>query len=257
MNTQMGNSGPFMGQPQQPGSGTPMQAPPSWGATSRQPYGPVPPQSYAGTPAGGAARPPQPPYYDADEEKKKKTIRWIVLVAILDVLLFLLWLLLPTRCNRPHDDSESSIEASDISELIDTDTGELQFAIEWKSNERADIDAHCVEPNGNEISWEDGHQRSRSSQGYLNFDRREFHREHMEHIKWVKTGTMPDGDYLFYVQNYNGGSNSGVKALLKTKDGTYSYQINNINDFRQDVPVVTVTIRNGEVANIQNHIQPS
>lgn len=255
MNTQIGNNN--WPTPQQP-----------WGAQP-QPYGPGQQQPYGGAPIGGpgmpppyggmpmgAQMPPQPPRQDPDEVKKKKTIRWIVLVGILDLLLLLLYLLLPSRCHGPIIDSSSEIsETSDISDVVDNDSGELQFGIEWSRTDHVDIDAHCLEPSGEEIYWEN--QRSERSGGYLNIDNREGDRGRVEHIKWSKTSNMPDGDYLFYVQNFTGGRNSGVKAVLKTKDQTYTYQINNINDFRQDVPVVTVTIRDGQVANIKNHIQPS
>ena len=245
----MGNNGPYMGQPQQP-----------WGTPVQQPYGPMPPQPYGGSHWGGSM-PPQPPRQDPDEVKKKKTIRWIVIVAILDVLLFLLWLLLPSRCSRPHhsysDEPSSEIsdisDASDISDVVNNDSGELQFGIEWSRDDYVDIDAHCLEPNGNEIFYDN--LRS-SSGGRLDIDNVENSRGRVEHITWRDTSRMPDGDYLFYVQNFTGGRNSGVKAILKAGDNTYTYKINNIDDFRQDVRVVTVTIRNGEVANIQNHIQP-
>ncbi len=246
MNTQFGNNGPGMGQPPQP-----------WGAWPQQPYNAVPPQPYG----GGPGMSPAPKPVDPDKAKRKKTIMWIVIVAILDLLLFLLWLLLPSRCSRPRSDNSDSdgptseiSEASDISEVVDSDSGELQFGIEWSRNDRVDMDAHCLEPNGNEIYWEA--PTSRRSGGRLNIDNRENDRGRVEHITWSRISRMPDGDYLFYVQNFTGGRNSGVKAMLKAGDNTYTYRVTNINSYLQDVQVATVTISNGQVANIHNYIQP-
>lgn len=236
MNTQLGNSpaGNY-GAPQYPQSGAPQ---------SPQPRPQVAP------PMGGGVRPH--PVRDPEQEQRRKTITWIIIVAIVDFLLLLMLLFLPSRCAHDRNSSEMS-DVSDISEVMDNDDSELQFGIEWSRSDRVDMDAHCTEPSGNEIFWDA--PRS-SSGGRLNIDNRENDRGRVEHITWPKIASMPSGKYRFAVQNFTGGTNHGVKAKLQAGDQVFTYRISNLSRFRQQVPVVTITVSGGQITDIEHHIQP-
>lgn len=79
-------------------------------------------------------------------------------------------------------------------------TGDVQASLEWHNFN--DLDLHCIDPEGEEISFK--HKRSRS-QGELDVDRNAGGRQTqtpIENIRWLE-GTAPRGKYHVYVNHFN------------------------------------------------------
>ena len=126
-------------------------------------------------------------------------------------------------------------------------TGDLRFSIQWNEdgNNHNDFDAHCIEPNKNEIFYT--HKHSLCTEGMLDVDIIQPSSDvAVENIFWTSRNTMIDGEYLFYVHNYNHrGGRSGFSAEIEF-DGTI-YRFNYDKELRQneDVKVAIVTLKNG------------
>lgn len=127
-------------------------------------------------------------------------------------------------------------------------TGDLRFSIQWNDNgdNNNDFDAHCKEPNGNEIYF--GRKISRYTSGQLDVDIIEPDgKVAVENIYWISRNTMIDGEYIFYVHNFNHrGGRSGFSAEIEF-DGTI-YKFNYDKELRQneDVIVAKVTLKDGQ-----------
>lgn len=99
--------------------------------------------------------------------------------------------------------------------------GELRFSIQWNDgdNNQNDFDAHCVEPTGNTIKYDN---KSSCSGGKLDVDiTRPGGKVAVENITWAK---CPLGIHKFLVHNYsdNGGT-TGFTAEIEYKGKVYSY----------------------------------
>ncbi len=261
MNTQI--NGNYQGVPM--GQNNPQWPNPPAGA---MPYG-TPPQG--NVPPQG---PPMPPRGDEpDGRKRRRTIGWIIAVAVLDLLLLLLYLLLPSRCSCDRDnggtssyvsesddsyfdsipddpDAPADSVASDVENVIEQG-GQLQFTVSWARNDTVDIDAHCIEPSGYEIFYLTKDTTSPSG-GKLDIDNKEHDSGRIEHITYADCSSMRDGTYVFSAVNYTGGNNAGVKAYLTVGDKTYLYQITGLRGQEQRANVAKVTIAGGQVTNIDH-----
>jgi hypothetical protein len=100
--------------------------------------------------------------------------------------------------------------------------GVLRFSIQWNDNHdnENDFDAHCVEPNGNEIYYRNkGHLHN--STGMLDVDIISPSRQTpdgiaVENITWADTRRMPEGTYRLFVHNYrHNGGRSGFSAEVE------------------------------------------
>lgn len=120
--------------------------------------------------------------------------------------------------------------------------GVLRFSIQWNENHdnEDDLDAHCTEPNGNDIYFGNKGRRHPST-GMLDVDI--INPSHqtkdgiaVENINWLDTKKMLGGTYKFYVHNYNHhGGRSGFSAEIEFDGQIYSFAYS--KPLRQDEKV--------------------
>lgn len=137
-------------------------------------------------------------------------------------------------------------------------TGVLRFSIQWneQGNDGSnDLDAHCKLPGGHIFfSQKDDF----SSKGQLDVDITRPHGGQtgadniaVENITWPNLKDMPDGEYKFYVNKYSGKNTDGFRAQVEMNGKLHQFAFN--RPVTKDVPVATVTLKNGEFT-IKEHI---
>ncbi len=121
--------------------------------------------------------------------------------------------------------------------------GVLRFSIQWNDGEKhdaCDLDAHCVEADGFEISF----QRKKSgSTGELDIDiiNPEPNVPAVENIVWTDVSKMPKGKYEMFVDCYTlRRGASGFKAEVEVNGETHSYEYNTALRNKQHVAVADV-----------------
>lgn len=128
--------------------------------------------------------------------------------------------------------------------------GVLRFSIMWAENDidDSDLDAHCIEPYGNEIYF--AKPKSYNSKGNLDIDiqRPQQHKKAtnkpvVENITYPSLEKMNDGEYRFFVHQYNARNSQGFTAEIEFNGETYSY----VYDKRviDNVDVARVILKNG------------
>jgi hypothetical protein len=121
--------------------------------------------------------------------------------------------------NPTSTSSEPPPAPKDFQERLDkagAKTGDIQMSLIWFNTN--DLDLHCIDPSGFEISW----QNKRSpSKGELDVDKNAGCRnptaEPVENIYWAK-GTAPMGHYQVYVDYYQ-------QCSLGTDDTRYEVTV--------------------------------
>lgn len=128
--------------------------------------------------------------------------------------------------------------------------GVLRFSIQWNDVDEYDdndLDAHCIEPNGNEIYY--GNKRNIRTTGMLDIDIINPTRNvsAVENITWTDINQMIDGTYQFFVQCYtNRGGRSGFRAEIEFNGEIYSFDYTTPLRQGQNVYVADVILRNGQ-----------
>ncbi len=138
--------------------------------------------------------------------------------------------------------------------------GDLRFSIQWNDTEefsQNDLDAHCIEPNNNEIYF--AKKRSYYTDGKLDVDIMSPQKDKaaVENITWNSRRTMKDGTYEFFVRQYaNRGGKDGFRAEIEFDDQLYSFDYPHELRQGQDIAVAAVTLRKG-IFTIKEKLQAS
>jgi hypothetical protein len=126
----------------------------------------------------------------------------------------------------------------------------LRCSLQWNDKDTkgiVDFDLHCKESKGEEIYY--SHKQSRKTNGWLDVDMINPTEIGIENVAWQNK--LHDMEYLFFVRNYNGGSNSGFKVEIEFNGESFNYHYQNPS--YNDVNIATVTIKNGEIS-IKHHL---
>lgn len=125
--------------------------------------------------------------------------------------------------------------------------GDLRFSIQWNETGKdgSDVDAHCKEPNRNEIYY--GDKVSRYTNGNLDVDiRYPGSQIAVENITWANRRTMKDGVYKFFVNQFAArGVNDGFRAEIEFDGQIYSFEYNKPMRTGENIQVAEVTLKDG------------
>lgn len=126
--------------------------------------------------------------------------------------------------------SANSIMKQQVKEMGGDVDVDLRFSIRWndKEHDRNDLDAHCTEPDGNEIYFQK--KRSKKTGGWLDVDiiHPQEGKPAVENIQFKKREKMDKGEYLFRVHQYayRDGDN-GFEAEIEFDNTIYNYNYPN------------------------------
>lgn len=125
--------------------------------------------------------------------------------------------------------------------------GVLRFSIQWNdlSNDLVDLDAHCKCPSAH-IYF--GSKVDRLSTGFLDVDiiSPTSGVAAVENISWSDLTHMLDGEYKFYVNNYDSRSaKNGFRAEIEFNGEIHEFNFNSPILGDQNIDVATVTLKNG------------
>lgn len=124
--------------------------------------------------------------------------------------------------------------------------GVLRFSIQWNEDghDNHDLDAHCIEPNGNEIFFGNCRKPDMSSSGgQLDVDIiNPRGKVAVENITWQDLSRMKPGTYRFFVHQYSGAVRHGFRAEVEFNGEIYSFDYDKSMRTGQDVPVAEVTL---------------
>ena len=126
--------------------------------------------------------------------------------------------------------------------------GDLRFSIQWNEDgkDNYDLDAHCIEPNGNEIYFGNCRKPNESRfGGQLDVDI--IYPEGdiaVENITWSDRSKMRAGTYVFFVHQYSGNNRNGFRAEIEFDGQVYSFDYPKNMRSRERVNVAEVTLHN-------------
>lgn len=112
--------------------------------------------------------------------------------------------------------------------------GVLRFSIQWNESgkDNSDLDAHCIEPTGNEIYFGNCRKPEMSKLGgQLDIDITQPNTQmpgkaSVENITWLDKSRMKPGVYKFFVNQYAARGSKGFKAEVEFDGEIYSFEYN-------------------------------
>ena len=129
-------------------------------------------------------------------------------------------------------------------------TGDLRFSIQWNEDgtDNCDLDAHAVEPYGNEIFFRHCKKPQRSTfDGQLDVDIiTPGSNVAVENITWPSRSRMKDGTYYFFVNQFSGSVKKGFRAEIEFDGQIYKFDYPHSMRSGENVHVAEVTLKNGE-----------
>lgn len=125
--------------------------------------------------------------------------------------------------------------------------GVLRFSIMWAegNEDNSDLDAHCIEPNRNEIYYSS--KLSRITGGNLDIDitqPQNHPKDVVENITYPSKSRMIDGDYKLFVRQFSSRGSKGFRAEIEFDGEIYSYSYE--KPVSGDVQVAVVTLKDGK-----------
>jgi len=148
---------------------------------------------------------------------------------------------------------------SEIKEAVKTAGGKvdgvLRFSIMWAdgNGDNSDLDAHCIEPSGNEIYF--SNKVSSKTRGNLDIDiTQPGGRLAVENITHPELIKLQNGTYKFFVHQFSARSSKGFKAEIEFNGEIFQYEYN--RPVSGNVDVAYVTFNNGQFT-IEHKLQSS
>lgn len=119
--------------------------------------------------------------------------------------------------------SMMKLQVKEMGGDVDVD---LRFSIRWndKEHDKNDLDAHCTEPNGNEIYY--SNKRSSRTGGWLDVDiiHPQRGKPAVENIQFKTRTKMDKGEYLFRVHQYTyRDGDNGFEAEIEFNNTIYKF----------------------------------
>lgn len=141
--------------------------------------------------------------------------------------------------------------------------GVLRFSIQWNESgkDNSDLDAHCIEPTGNEIYFGNCRKPNVSNLGgQLDIDITRPNdqmpgRPSVENITWADKSRMRVGTYKFFVNQYAARGSKGFKAEIEFDGEIYSFEYN--RPVSGNVQVAEVTLDNNGYFTIKEKLSGS
>ena len=126
--------------------------------------------------------------------------------------------------------------------------GVLRFSIMWNEgqNDNSDLDAHCKEPDGNEIYFGNCRKPGMSRcGGQLDIDithpmEQMVGKPSVENITWADMSRMKSGVYKFFVNQYAARGSKGFKAEIEFNGEIFAFEYN--SPVSGNVQVAEVTL---------------
>lgn len=127
----------------------------------------------------------------------------------------------------------------------------FRFSILWNDQETpgfVDFDAHAMDSRGNEIYYSTYKGRKCSTGGQLDIDMIRPSGIGVENIYWENLNNLSDGTYRFWVHNYDGGENQGIKAEIVFGDSQWTFKV--LQNIKHDIEFATIVIKNRQIQSI-------